>query len=109
MGGAIDGTPAVAGGVVVAASAGGVVAAYQLGTGAALWQLNRLGAISSSPTIAAGHVIVGTLTGHIIAIGLDGTLLWDSLAPGVKPAIWSSPTVSGQLVIPGVRSPYVDS
>jgi outer membrane protein assembly factor BamB len=94
---------------VVAASAGGVVAAYRLGTGEALWQLNRLGAISSSPTIAAGQVIVGTLTGHIIAIGLDGTLLWDSLAPGVKPAIWSSPTVYGQLVLAGVGSQYGDN
>ena len=109
MSGAINGTPAVAGGMVVAASAGGVVAAYRLGTGATLWQLNGLGAISSSPTIAAGHVIVGTLTGHIIAIGLDGTLLWDSVAPGIKPAIWSSPTVYGQLVLAGVGSQYGDS
>ena len=107
--GAINGTPAVAGGMVVAASAGGVVAAYRLGTGATLWQLNGLGAISSSPTIAAAHVIVGTLTGHIIAIGLDGTLLWDSVAPGIKPAIWSSPTVYGQLVLAGVGSQYGDS
>ncbi len=109
MSGAINGTPAVAAGLVVAASAGGVVAAYRLGTGATLWQLNGLGAISSSPTIAAAHVIVGTLTGHIIAIGLDGTLLWDSVAPGIKPAIWSSPTVYGQLVLAGVGSQYGDS
>jgi outer membrane protein assembly factor BamB len=95
--------------MVVAASAGGVVAAYRLSTGDALWQLNRLGAMSSSPTIAAGHVIVGTLTGHLIAIGLDGTLLWDSVAPGIKPAIWSSPTVHGQLVLAGVGSKYGDS
>jgi outer membrane protein assembly factor BamB len=108
MSGAINGTPAVAGGIVVAASAGGVVAAYRFSTGATLWQLNRLGAISSSPTIAAGHVIVGTLTGHVIAIGLDGTLLWDSIVPGVKPAIWSSPTVYGQLVLAGVGSQYGD-
>jgi len=109
MSGAINGTPAVAGGMVVAGSAGGVVAAYRLGSGATLWQLNRLGAIPSSPTIAAGHVIVGTLTGHIIAIGLDGALLWDSVAPGIKPAIWSSPTVYGQLVLAGVGSQYGDS
>jgi outer membrane protein assembly factor BamB len=109
MSGAINGTPAVAGGMVVAASAGGVVAAYRLGTGATLWQLNKLGAMSGSPTIAAAHVIVGTLTGHIVAIGLDGTLLWDSVAPGIKPAIWSSPTVYGQLVLAGVGSQYGDS
>jgi len=109
MSGAINGTPAVAGGVVVAASAGGVVAAYRLDSGATLWQLTRFGPISSSPTVAAGHVIVGTLTGHIIAIGLDGALLWDSVAPGIQPAIWSSPTVYGQLVLVGVGSQYGDS
>jgi len=109
MSGAVNGTPAVAGGVVVAASAGGVVAAYRLDSGASLWQLSRLGAMSSSPTIAAGHVIVSTLSGHVIAIGLDGTLLWDSVAPGVQPAIWSSPTVYGQLVLVGVGSQYGDS
>lgn len=108
MSGAINGTPAVAGGMVVAASAGGVVAAYRFDTGTTLWQLNRLGAIASSPTIAAEGVIVGTLTGHVIAIGLDGTLLWDSIVPGFKPAIWSSPTVYGQLVLVGVGSQYGD-
>ena len=108
MSGAINGTPAVAGGMVVAASAGGVVAAYQLATGVELWQLSRLGAISGSPTIAPGQIIVATLTGHVIAIGLDGTLLWDSMVPGFKPAIWSSPTVYGQLVLVGVGSQYGD-
>ena len=108
MSGAVNGTPAVAGGVVVAASGGGVVAAYRLDSGARVWQLNNLGAISGSPTIAAGKVVVGTLSGHIIAIGLDGTLLWDSIVPGLKPAIWSSPTVYGQLVLAGVASQYGD-
>ena len=108
MSGAVNGTPAVAGGVVVAASGGGVVAAYRLDSGARLWQQNGLGAISSSPTIAGGKVVVGTLSGHIIAIGLDGTLLWDSIVPGLKPAIWSSPTVYGQLVLAGVGSQYGD-
>jgi outer membrane protein assembly factor BamB len=108
MSGAINGTPAVAGGMVFAASGGGVVAAYRLDSGAMLWQLPRLGAIFSSPTVAAGQVIVGTLTGHVIAIGLDGTLRWDSTVPGFKPAIWSSPTVYGQLVLAGVSSQYGD-
>jgi outer membrane protein assembly factor BamB len=109
MSGAINGTPAVAGGTVVAASAGGVVAAYRLDTGATLWQLNRLGAISSSPSIAAGKVLVTTLTGHVIAISMEGTVLWDSVVPGLQPAIWSSPMVYGQLVIVGVGSQYGDT
>jgi eukaryotic-like serine/threonine-protein kinase len=108
MSGAINGTPAVAGGVVVAGSGGGVVAAYRLDSGATLWQVNGLGAISSSPAIADGKVLVTTLTGHAIAISMEGTVLWDSVAPGLQPAIWSSPTAYGQLVIVGVGSQYGD-
>jgi polyvinyl alcohol dehydrogenase (cytochrome) len=109
MSGAVNGTPAVAGGVVVAASAGGVVAAYRAGSGARIWQVDGLGAISASPTIDGGRVIVGSLNGHIYALDLiGGGKLWDALAPGVQPAIWSSPTVYGQLVIVGVGSQYGD-
>jgi outer membrane protein assembly factor BamB len=109
MSGAVNGTPAVAGGVVVAASAGGVVAAYRAGTGARIWQVDGLGAISASPTIDGGRVIVGSLNGHIYALDLiGGGKLWDALAPGGQPAIWSSPTVYGQLVLVGVGSQYGD-
>ncbi|HEX9095951.1 MAG TPA: PQQ-binding-like beta-propeller repeat protein [Candidatus Dormibacteraeota bacterium] len=110
MSGAVNGTPAVAGGVVVAASGGGVVAAYRASSGARIWQVDGLGAISASPTIDGGRVIVGSLTGHIYALDLvGGARLWDALAPGFRPAIWSSPTVYGQLVLAGVGSQYGDN
>jgi len=96
MSGAVNGTPAVAGGVVVAASAAGVVAAYRVNSGARIWQVEGLGAISGSPAIAGSRVIVGSLTGHIYALDLaGGARLWNAFAPGVKPAIWSSPAVYG--------------
>jgi outer membrane protein assembly factor BamB len=109
MSGGVSGTPAVAGGVVVAASGGGVVAAYRVSSGARIWQVDRLGAISSSPTIEGGRVIVGSLNGHIYALDMNGgARLWDARLPGGQPAIWSSPAVSGQLVVVGVASQYRD-
>jgi outer membrane protein assembly factor BamB len=110
MSGAINGTPVVAGGVVVAASGGGVVAAYHLDNGGQIWQVDRLGAISGSPAIAGTRVIVATLSGHVYALDIaNGSRLWDSKAPGTRPAIWSSPTVSGQLVVVGIGSQYGDT
>ncbi len=109
MSGGVSGTPAVAGGVVVAASAGGVVAAYRASSGARIWQVDGLGSVSASPTIDGGRVIVGSLTGHVYALDLNGgARLWDAMAPGGQPAIWSSPTVYGQLVVVGVGSQYGD-
>ena len=109
LSGGVNGTPAVAGGVVVAASGGGVVAAYRVSSGTRIWQVDGLGAISSSPTIEGGRVIVGSLNGHIYALDLrGGGKLWDAMVPGGKPAIWSSPTVYGQLVVVGVGSQYGD-
>jgi outer membrane protein assembly factor BamB len=109
MSSGVSGTPAVAGGVVVAASGGGVVAAYRVSSGARIWQVDGLGSISASPTIDGGQVIVGSLNGHIYALDMNGgATLWDAMAPGFRPAIWSSPTVYGQLVIVGVGSQYGD-
>jgi outer membrane protein assembly factor BamB len=109
MSGAVNGSPAVAGGVVVAASAGGVVAAYRASSGTRIWQVDGLGAISASPTIDGGRVIVASLTGHIYALDVtSGAKLWDAMVPGLQPAIWSSPTVYGQLVLVGVGSQYGD-
>ncbi len=109
MSGGVSGTPAVAGGVVVAASAGGVVAAYRAGSGARTWQVDGLGAISGSPAIDGGRVIVGSLNGHIYAFDMNGgATLWDARLPGAQPAIWSSPAVYGQLVVVGVGSQYGD-
>lgn len=108
--GPVNGTPVVAGGVVVAASAGGVVGAYRLDTGARIWQVDGFGRISASPTIAGARVFVAALDGHIVALDVGlGTKLWDAPVPGERPAIWSSPAVYGQQVLVGVGSQYGDS
>lgn len=108
--GPVNGTPVVAGGVVVAASAGGVVGAYRLDTGSRIWEVGGFGRISGSPTIAGVRVFVGTLDGHLLALDLGlGTTLWDARVSGERPAIWSSPAVYGQAVLVGVGSQYGDS
>ena len=110
LSGGVNGTPVVAGGVVVAASGGGDLAAYRVRTGALIWEDHGVGAISGSPTISEGRAIVGSLNGHIRAFDLNsGVSQWDAKAPGQKPAVWSSPTVFGHLVVAGVGSQYGDT
>ncbi len=110
LSGGVNGTPVVAGGVVVAASGGGDLAAYRVRTGALIWEDHNIGAISGSPTISDRRVIVGSLNGNIRSFDLNsGGSQWDAKAPGQKPAIWSSPTVVGKLVVAGVGSQYGDN
>lgn len=108
--GAVDGSPAVADGKVVAGSQGGSLAAFSAATGAVQWADSGLGPISGSPAIDGGRVVVGTLSGHVRAFDLaHGHQLWDWHAPGDAPAIWSSPTVYRTLLLLGISSPYGDS
>jgi len=109
MGAAVDGSPAVSNGLVVVASEGGRIAAYGSASGSRIWEVNGFGPFSGSPTIAADRVLVGSLAGHLYAFDLtNGTRLWDWQAPGIQPAIWSSPVVYGQLVLIGIGSQYGD-
>src|SRR5439155_17586801 len=97
--GAVDGTPAVAGGMVIAGSAGGTLAAFDARTGATVWAKHGLGAIAGSPTVAADRVYVGTLTGHVHARRLsNGDGIWDWHAPP-NVNVWASPVAYGDLVI----------
>jgi polyvinyl alcohol dehydrogenase (cytochrome) len=106
--GAVDGTPAVAGGLVIAGSAGGTLAAFDATTGKTVWAKHGLGAIASSPSVAGDRVLVTTLTGHAYAFGLArGDLEWDWPAPPAG-ALWASAVVFGDEVIVGVASPYGD-
>ncbi len=108
MGGAVDGTPAVAGGLVIAGSAAGELNAFNAADGATVWSRRGLGAITGSPTIAADRVLVGSLTGHVYALDLRrGSNIWDWKGPAGA-AIWASPVVYGDEVIVGVASPYGD-
>jgi outer membrane protein assembly factor BamB len=110
MGAAVDGSPAVSNGLVVAASQGGRIAAYNSASGSKNWEVVGLGPISDSPTIMGGRVLAASLSGHVYAFDLSqGTRLWDWKAPGIQPAIWSSPAVYGQLVLIGIASQSGDN
>jgi outer membrane protein assembly factor BamB len=107
--GAIDGTPAIAGDMVIAGSEGGDLAGLDQQTGHLVWRRSGLGAISDSPTVASGRVFVGTLSGHVLAFAAsDGAPAWDWTAPP-NAAFWSSPVVYRGIVIIGVSSPYGDT
>lgn len=108
--GAVDGTPAVSDGMVVAGSMGGELAAYAEASGRTVWEDSGLGPISSSATIDGDRVLIGTLNGHVLALDLsDGKQLWDWTSPGDQPAIWASPTVYRGVVVIGSASPYGDT
>jgi outer membrane protein assembly factor BamB len=105
LGAAVDGSPAVSNGLVVAASYGGGIAAYSSTSGSKSWEVDGLGPFSGSPTIVAARVLAASLSGHLYAFDLNrGTRLWDWRAPGIQPAIWSSPAVYGRLVLVGIAS-----
>jgi outer membrane protein assembly factor BamB len=96
--------------MVVAGSQGGGLAAFNASTGGVVWEDRGLGPISGSPAITGDRVVVGTLSGHVRAFDLvRGRQLWDWKAPGLSPAIWSSPTVYRTLVLVGIGSQYGDS
>lgn len=106
--GAVDGTPAVAAGLVIAGSAGGEVRALNVTNGETVWSRRGLGGIAGSPTVSGDRVFVGSLTGSVFAMDLmHGDQAWSWKGPaGV--AIWASPAAYGDEVIIGVASPYGD-
>jgi polyvinyl alcohol dehydrogenase (cytochrome) len=105
--GAVDGTPVIADGLVIAGSAGGTLAAFEAGSGRQRWAVRGLGSISSSPTLSAGDVYVTTLTGRAYAFDLAGKRLWEWTGPS-NAALWASPVVDRDEVIVAVASPYGD-
>jgi outer membrane protein assembly factor BamB len=105
LSGAVDGSPGVSGGLVVAGSANGDLAAFDERTGEQSWKRSGLGPISSSPAISDRRVFASTLSGHVRAFSLnDGRDMWDWKAPGAQPALWSSPTLYRGLLLIGVGS-----
>jgi outer membrane protein assembly factor BamB len=110
LGGAIDGSPAVSSGKVVAGSENGELAAFDEKAGAQLWIRTGLGPISGSPAIDGNRVFAATLTGHVRAFDLDnGRDVWDWKAEGQQPALWSSPTIYDGLLLVGVGSQAGDT
>jgi outer membrane protein assembly factor BamB len=108
--GAIDGSPAVWSGKVIAGSENGELAAFDEKAGAQLWIRTGLGPISGSPAIDGNRVFAATLTGHVRAFDLDnGRDVWDWKAEGQQPALWSSPTIYDGLLLVGVGSQAGDT
>jgi outer membrane protein assembly factor BamB len=106
--GAVDGTPAVARGLVVAGSADGELRALNATDGQTVWSTHGLGAMSSSPTISGDRVFAGTLSGFVYAMDVTrGNIVWSWKGPA-NAAVWASPVVYGDEVIVGVASPYGD-
>jgi outer membrane protein assembly factor BamB len=107
--GAIDGTPAVAEGLVLAGSAAGTLAAFDASSGSRRWQRSGLGTISGSPTVTGDRVIAGSLAGRVYAFALaNGGSIWSWQGPA-NAAVWASPVAYGDEVIVGVSSPYGDN
>ena len=107
--GAGDGTPVVAGGRVIAASDLGEVAAFDVRSGAQLWSRSGLGSFTGSAAIAGDSVVAGSLTGDVLELdAASGATRWTWAAPGIKPAVWSSPVITAGLAIVGVGSQYGD-
>ena len=106
--GAVDGTPAVAHGLVIAGSAAGELRALNAADGQTVWWRRGLGAISSSPTVSGDRVFAGTLAGYVYALNAThGDSVWGWKGPAGA-AIWASPVVYGDEVIVGVASPFGD-
>jgi polyvinyl alcohol dehydrogenase (cytochrome) len=107
--GAIDGTPVVAQGMVIAATAAGTVDAVDARTGRTVWVEDNLGAIASSPTVSGVAVYVGTLTGSVYAFDVaTGNTLWRWNGPPSS-ALWASPVSYMNELIIGAASPYGDN
>ena len=110
LGGAIDGSPVVASGKVVAGSANGQLAAFDVKAGTDLWIRIGLGAITGTPAVVGNRVFAATLTGHVRAFDLnDGRDVWDWKADGFQPALWSSPTIYDGLLLVGIGSQAGDT
>jgi outer membrane protein assembly factor BamB len=110
LGGAIDASAVVSSGKVVVGSENGELAAFDEKTGARLWVRPGLGPISGSAAIAGNRVFAATLTGHVRAFDLAGGRdVWDWKAEGLQPALWSSPTIYGGLLLIGVGSQAGDT
>jgi outer membrane protein assembly factor BamB len=110
LSGAVDGSAIVTASDVYVGSQGGDLIDIAARTGAVHWKRAGLGAITGSPAVDSVAIYAATLTGHVRAFAAsDGTLLWDWSAPGLEPAIWSSPVPFGDTVLVGVASQAGDT
>ena len=106
VGGSVDSSPLVAGGLVYIASLGGTVSALDVESGSTAWQQSLAGrAIAMTPTLADGKLFVGThsFNGDTFA-ALDaatGKIVWN-VPVGGSGCIRGEPVVTGGRVFEGV-------
>jgi outer membrane protein assembly factor BamB len=81
-----------------------IVFALDVKTGKQVWQVEVDGDIFSSPCIANGMIVIGSLDKHIYAIDIKGNLKWKSETQG---EIWSSPSFNGNELFVGSDDGFV--
>jgi eukaryotic-like serine/threonine-protein kinase len=91
-GGFVDGTPAVAGNLVLVGAGDGKLYAFRTSDGSLAWSATIGSEILSSPAVSAGVVYVGSDDGAVYAFrAASGTMLWRAVLGGT---IDASPTVA---------------
>jgi len=115
--GPVSSTPVIAGGVAYVGSYDGSLYAIEIQSGALLWSRSTGAAmiepnlqiplgIPGSAAVSNGVVFVGDSTATVHAVdAMTGESVWTMLVDDQPNAcIWSSPVVSGDLVVVGVAS-----
>ncbi len=96
IGGSVDSSPAVVGGVVFVGNSLGQMRALSADDGSGLWQFQASGAVMSSPAVADGLVVFGSVDRFLYALRADtGELVWRYRTYG---PIISSPTCADGVV-----------
>lgn len=99
LGGSVDSSPAVVGGVVYVGNSLGTMHALSARDGSPLWAFTTGGAVVSSPAVAAGLVVFGSVDGFLYAVrAADGRLAWSYRTRG---PVLSSPAVTDDTVVFG--------
>lgn len=89
------GPAAVSGGRVYVSCSNGLLYSLELETGRPAWRYDAEGEITSMPSVFEGGILVGTLDGRVLCVGLDGDLRWEKEVGG---AVMSSPIPEGDQV-----------
>jgi len=96
LGGSVDSSPAVVGGVVFVGNSLGQMHALSAEDGSVLWQFQASGAVMSSPAVAESLVVFGSVDRFLYALRADsGELAWRYRTCG---PIISSPTCADGVV-----------
>ncbi len=105
IGGTVDSSPGVVGGVVYVGTDDGTVYALDANTGAVRWSYLTLGAVESSPAVVGGVVYVGSDDGTVYALDANtGKVRWSLPIREITTSVTTSastPAVVGGVVYVG--------